>query len=354
MLTPTPRRLRTATLAALGGALVITPLLAQQRDRLPRECRAEIVRLCGTDRSQMRSCLIERRGELSDRCASELQDRVRDRLGDRAGARDGAGRAAAKRTGEEFAYGLAPLQRLDFWRGEGERAPLILFVHGGGWKRGDKAMMEGSAKLSHWREQGYAVASVNYRLVPQATVEQQAADVAAALAYLLKDADRLGIDASRVVITGHSAGAHLVALVGTDERYLRAAGLSFADIDGVLPNDGAAYHVPSQMGENAVLLGDTYEQAFGTDPERQLALSPTAHAAAPNAPAFLLIHVERPDGIRQAKGLEDALRAAGTRVERRQFAGTGLSGHRDINQKLGEADYPATAVVDAWLRNVLR
>ena len=347
-----PRRLRVATLAALGGMLVITPVLAQQRERLPRQCRVEIVRLCGTDRAQMRSCLTEKRDQLSDRCKTELHDRVRELVLERGG--EGRMDRAAARTGEEFAYGSAPLQRVDYWRGAGERAPLILFVHGGGWQRGDKSMMEGSAKLSHWREQGYAVASVNYRLVPEATVEQQAADVAAALAHLLKDADRLGIDASRVVITGHSAGAHLVALVGTDERYLRGAGLSFADIDGVLPNDGAAYHVPSQMGENARIMGDTYEQAFGTDRDRQRALSPTVHAAAPNAPAFLLIHVERDDGIRQAEGLEDALKAAGTRVERHQFAGNGLAGHREINQRLGETDYPATAVVDAWLRSVLR
>ena len=81
-------------------------------------------------------------------------------------------------SGTEYAYGAATLQRLDYWPGSSRQAPLVVFVHGGGWKQGDKKMMHGSAKLSHWQEQGYAVVSLNYRLVPDATVEQQAADKA--------------------------------------------------------------------------------------------------------------------------------------------------------------------------------
>jgi acetyl esterase/lipase len=201
--------------------------------------------------------------------------------------------------------------------------------------------------------QGYAFASIDYRLVPAATVEQQAADVAAALAYLLKRAGELGIDPSRVVLTGHSAGAHLVALVGTDERYLRAEALSFADIDGVMPNDGAAYDVPVQMAQAGRFMAGTYEQAFGTDPARQKVLSPTLRAAAPNAPAFLLLHVQREDGVAQNRTLADALRRAGTAVEVGSFPGEGRQGHADINRKLGEPDYPATPVMDAWLAKVL-
>ncbi|WP_436278044.1 alpha/beta hydrolase [Parerythrobacter lacustris] len=275
------------------------------------------------------------------------QRQVGDRIGNRASAQDRDVSGA-----QEVAYGSAALQKTDFWRGSGDKAPLVLFVHGGGWKRGDKQMMATSAMLPHWQAAGYAVASANYRLVPDATVEQQAADVAAAFAHFRTNAKALGIDPERIVLVGHSAGAHLVALVGTDPQYLAVHDLKLSHIAGVLPNDGAAYDVPSQMGENAMLLGDTYQQAFGTDPERQKALSPTRHAAAPNAPNFLLIHVQRQDGVRQAKGLEAALQAAGTNVERREFEGEGLRGHMEINRKLGDPDYPATAVVDSWLKRV--
>lgn len=262
--------------------------------------------------------------------------------------------SAAAGGSRELAYGTAPLQRLDYWSAGRRDAPLVVFVHGGGWKRGDKSMMKGSAKLSHWREQGYAVASLNYRLVPDATVEQQAADVAAAVAYLKANSARLGFDGQRIALVGHSAGAHLVALVGTDPQWLRGAGLSMDDVDGIVPLDGAAYDVPAQMGENARLLGDTYEQAFGTDPARQRALSPTFHAAAPNAPAFLILHVQRKDGTAQSKSLGDALRKAGTPATVEGFPGRGLKGHMEINRKLGEADYPATPVVDGFLRAIFR
>lgn len=78
-----------------------------------------------------------------------------------------------------YAYGAASLQRLDFWRAApGKPAPLILFVQGGGWKRGDKQTATGRQKVEHLVSQGYAFASIDYRLVPAATVKQQAAHVA--------------------------------------------------------------------------------------------------------------------------------------------------------------------------------
>ena len=250
----------------------------------------------------------------------------------------------------EHSYGPDRLQRLDYWAGKTRNAPLVVFVHGGGWKRGDKRMMAGSAKLAHWQAQGYAVASVNYRLVPDATVEQQAADVATALAWLSDNADALGFDGGRIVLVGHSAGAHLAALVGTDPQWLRGVGMDLSDLAGVIPLDGAGYDVPAQIDENARLMGDTYQQAFGTDPVRQRALSPTFHAAAPNAPAFLILHVQRADAAAQSRALGEALRKAGTPAKVQGFAGRGLRGHMEINRQLGEPDYPATAVVDDFLK----
>jgi len=345
-----------ALIAVAAVAVLASPILAQQRregERIASECRAEIVKLCGDDRSQMRTCLRERYTELSEGCQSELRARMEARRGARSERSDPAAGAQALAP-QTLAYGSDSLQALDLWVPDGAMpAPLVLFVHGGGWKRGSKSNAVGRALPGHMLAQGYAFASIDYRLVPAATVEQQAADVAAALAYLLKRADALGIDRSRVVLTGHSAGAHLVALVGTDERYLRAVGLSFADIDGVMPNDGAAYDVEKQVAQAGRFMAGTYKEAFGTDPARQRALSPTAHASAPNAPAFLLIHVQREDGVAQNKALADALRRAGTAVEVGSFPGEGLRGHMEINRKLGEPDYPATPVMDAWLKKVL-
>ena len=262
--------------------------------------------------------------------------------------------AVSRETGDKQAlsYGSDALQTVDYWAGPSLDAPLVVFVHGGGWSRGDKRMMQGSEKLAHWRERGYAVASVNYRLVPEATVEQQAGDVAAAVACLKTHSAALGFDRERIALVGHSAGAHLVALVGTDPAFLRSAGLTFADIDGIVPLDGAAYHVPQQLEEGPRIMGRRYRQAFGENAARQARLSPTSQAAAPNASEFLILHVQRPDGIRQSEALGAALRRAGTSAEVRGFSGTGLSGHAEINRRMGDPAYPATPVLDAFLARV--
>lgn len=265
-----------------------------------------------------------------------------------------AGEQTEPATGDPvvLSYGPDPLQTIDLWPSAAVDPELVVFVHGGGWSRGDKSMMHGSEKLRHWQGEIFTVASLNYRLVPDATVEQQAADVAAAVALLKAQADVWGFDAGRIALVGHSAGAHLVALVGTDERYLRGAGLSFADLSGIVLLDGAAYDVPAQLEEGPRIMRQTYRRAFGTDPARQARLSPTAQAAAPNAPAFLILHADREDGARQSEALAAALRRAGTSAEVHGFAGTGLRGHAEINRRLGDEDYPATDVVDAFLARI--
>ncbi|MFM5917384.1 MAG: alpha/beta hydrolase [Novosphingobium sp.] len=281
-----------------------------------------------------------------------------DRLRERIAARQAGGEAREKTPQppgkQTLSYGSDKLQVLDYWPAQSgnKRAPLVIFVHGGGWKRGSKDTASGPYKAPHYTGEGYAYAAINYRLVPDNTVENEAADVARSVKYLIDHAAQLGFDPNRIVLMGHSAGAHLVALVGSDEQYLKAAGLSFANIDGIIPIDGACYDVPRQIKEGGNFMHDTYLQAFGEDPVRQRALSPVFHAEAPNAPSFLLLHVQRKDGIAQAKELEAALIKGGTRTQRNEFPGQGLKGHGEINRELGNPDYAATPVVDNWLKQV--
>ena len=254
----------------------------------------------------------------------------------------------------EFAYGADALQKLDFWpAAAAQPAPLVVFVHGGGWKRGDKRTATGMQKVEHLTNEGFAFASINYRLVPAATVEQQAADVAVAVAWFRRHAVRLGIDASRIVLMGHSAGAHLVALVGTDAQYLAAAGLSLSDLRGVIALDGACYDVPRQLAAAGPFMRGTYTEAFGSDAGRQRALSPALQELTPGVPAFLIAHIDRADGRAQSEAFAKALMQAGISTEVYGVDGTGLLGHLEINRSLGRADYPVTAVVDAWLRKLL-
>ncbi len=289
--------------------------------------------------------------------AARPGDRIRAALAARMMRDDGPDQAVP---GETLRYGADQAQSLTVWRARGVPgpAPLVVYVHGGGWSRGSKDNATGRWKIEHFPSDGYAFATIDYRLVPGATVEDEAADVAHALKALLDRAAALGIDPGRVVLMGHSAGAQLVALVGTDERYLKGAGLSFGNLAGMVPIDGAAYDVPAQMRDGPAIMQSTYAAAFGTDPARQRALSPTAAAAAHpfapgHAPHFLLVHVQRPDGVRQAEALEAALKAAGAPVERASFDGTGLIGHMTVNRRLGDPAYPATGAVDRWLKRLL-
>jgi arylformamidase len=247
----------------------------------------------------------------------------------------------------ERAYGPDPRQRLDFTPAEARGAPLVLFVHGGGWSMGDKRMAAHMA--AHFHGAGYAFAAVNYRLVPDASVDQQAADVAAALASLLADARALGIDRNRIMLIGHSAGAHLAALVGTDPFYLGARHIPIGAIGGVVLLDGAGYDVPLQMAAAGPFLRRLYVAAFGTDPAFQRRVSPIAHAAAPNAGQFLILHIaSRPDSAAQASDLAAALRAAGT------SAGVDSidNSHAEIFRQFGEGGHRATQLTDAFAARI--
>lgn len=254
----------------------------------------------------------------------------------------------AVRTAATYPYGADERQALDFYptTTPGEQ-PLIVFIHGGAWQFGDRGLSRRTGKAKHFPEEGYHLASVGYRLVPDVTVEQQAADLASAIRFLIDRADALDIDTRRIVLMGHSAGAHLAALVATDPRYLASVKMKPSDIAGVIGLDGAAYDAGKVDGG---LLGlFLYSGPFGNDAARRAALSPVYHAETPNAGSFLLLHVRRPDSIAQANALEQALSAAGTEVARQQFEGSGLSGHLEINNRMGDPAYAATSAVDEWL-----
>jgi acetyl esterase/lipase len=299
---------------------------------LPEECRTPAFRDCLSTGENRRACFREVMQSLPDSCRKAISDRA-------------AGQAEAlPATFKEHAYGSDERQKLDLARPAGAaKAPVLLFVHGGGWSIGDKRLGSG-LKGQHFLGQGWAFASTNYRLVPKATVENQAADVASAVAFLRRQP---GLDPQQIVLMGHSAGAHLAALVATDPSYLRAAGVPMEAIRGVILLDGAGYDVAKQMAEPRNLVRTMYEQAFSSDPARQAKLSPVSHAAAPNTTNWLILPVaNRRDSLGQSEALAAALRAAGAKAEVKPQAG---KSHASINRELGASGDSTTAVVDRWM-----
>ncbi len=333
----------------LGLAVTISVLAtgaAMAQDQLDRSCRREIIQLCGFDRSMIRACVREKAKQLSPDCQLALLKRLEQRSEARAPVSGGS----------EMAYGADAKQKLDFWppivSNTVSRPPLVIFVHGGGWSIGDKGSGTG-AKAEHFTKLGYAFASLNYRLVPATDPAGQAADIASAIAYLRGQANTLGFDPDRIMIMGHSAGAHLVALVSSDERYFAKAGVPLSAIKGSVLLDGAGYDVPKQMAENGAgpMIGKMYVEAFGTDKAKQQRLSPITYAPAPNAANWLLIHdANRADSGEQSRALGSALAKAGARTRVLPIPD---SSHLKINNDLGSGDNFITQQVDAFVKAVL-
>ena len=341
-----------ALLALSVAAVLATPILAQRRggERLPPECREEIMKLCGSDRTQIRTCLREKYAELSEGCAAQLRERMQERRGAGDGAGMGArmGQYGSGKVSSTVVYGEHLRQQVDVYTPDDAvgDAPLVVFIHGGGWQIGNRSMVQ--AKPQHFKDQGYVFASAGYRLLPDAPVEQQAADIGAALRALRGQAESGGFDPDRIVLMGHSAGAHLAALVATDPQY---AGDALAAIKGVVLLDGAGYDVAEAAARPSMELPTLYKDVFGTDPARQKALSPMTHVGGKDAPHWLALYVaERPGSKAQSEALAGALAKVGKDASAVAIIGTD---HGRMNRELGtEAGKAQTEAVDAFLKRV--
>lgn len=276
---------------------------------------------------------------------------------------DPAGRAVdgtatgAQRLGD-VPYGPDPRHRMDVYlpagavpgavpQPPGRGAPVVFMVHGGAWSLGDKA--HGRVvheKVGRWVPRGLVLISVNYRLVPAVNVLQQAHDVATALATAQRHAPQWGADASRFILMGHSAGAHLVALLNAHPALAASAGAR--PWLGAVALDSAALDVPRVMAARHPPL---YDRVFGDDPAFWRSASPY-HALlgnpAPPPPFLLVCSTRRADGAcPQAQALADRVNAQGGRAE---VLPQPLS-HGDINARLGqEGDY--TRAVERFMASL--
>lgn len=233
----------------------------------------------------------------------------------------------------------------------GGNHPVVVWIHGGGWRRGDKSAVQ--RKPQAFVDKGFVFVSVNYRFVPQVTVKEMAGDVAKAIRWVHDHARKYGGDPETVFVAGHSAGAHLAALVCTDESYLKAEKLSLSNIKGCIPVDTAVYDVAKQIQSRGRLRAGVYTSAFGRNAKTQKSLSPIAHVAnGRHIPPFLILHVaRRPDSTAQSQAFAKALQAAG--VEARTVPGRNKT-HGTINRELGLADDEPTKAVFGFLDDVLK
>lgn len=155
-------------------------------------------------------------------------------------------------------------------------APVVVFFYGGGWKHGtrDQYRFVGS-RLA---EQGVLAIVADYRTFPSTTFPGFVEDGARAVAWSRQHAVEYGGDAGRLFVAGHSAGAQIAALIGTDARYLLVNGMKPLDLAGVIGLSG-----PYDFG-----IDDEYAPVFG--PREQWPLAQAVNFVDGDEPPFLLIH----------------------------------------------------------------
>jgi acetyl esterase/lipase len=242
------------------------------------------------------------------------------------------------------------LVSVDVYRRPGATdCPVLVWVHGGGWRTGDKAGKSIETKVDFAGELGAVLVAVNYRLVtPDGEVRWpvMGQDVAAAVAWVIEHASELGVDPDRVALMGHSAGAHLVSIVATDPELLAAAGASREDVRCVVSLDSAAYEItPAEVRTTPL-----FAAAFGDDPATLAAASPIVQAREhpTGLPDVLVVTRGPPARVAEADEYAAAIRAGGAAA---QLVDAGGYTHEQVNTQLG---VPSESVVTPPTRDFLR
>jgi lambda family phage minor tail protein L len=271
--------------------------------------------------------------------------------------------------------------------------PIVVYIHGGGWAVGDKANIGDKGTL--FLNNNYIFVSINYRLSPasapvdittwnasrikHATHIQDCAD---ALKWIYDNIEDYGGNNENIVIIGHSAGAHLAALLATNQTYLSGTGFPISSIKGVVANDTEGYDILDQIlnptggGEaGSVTPQVLYQNAFGIYPDVAVTGTPSpvtidfpntstaqlsyATASPQNnvsASTLPILVISRGASDRRTKqsSFYNALVAVGIAASKIIIYPDSTSyTHSEINQSIGSAqDPPAGKVLPAGVSNV--
>ena len=182
---------------------------------------------------------------------------------------------------------------LDLYLPKGKKdVPVLFFVHGGAWRQGDKDFLGMYSSFGQfWARQGVATVVMNYRLSPAYKHPAHIEDVAAAFAWTRKNITRYGGRPEQIIVSGHSAGGHLVSLLATDERYLQPHGLTPRAICAAVPISGVFQLIAEHSDYSKV--NTVYVQVFGQDQSLVKTASPITHVGSCTHPPFLIIYADK-------------------------------------------------------------
>jgi acetyl esterase/lipase len=233
------------------------------------------------------------------------------------------------------------LDKLDLYLPAGTTGvPVIVWIHGGALTQDDKNLEVATGQ--RFAQAGIATATVNYRLSPAVSHPAHVQDAAASFAWVKKHIAEYGGDPNQVFLVGHSAGAYLAQLLVTDERYLKAHGLSARDVRGVVPI--SAFFWVEKEG----VAPDRPKSVWGTDPQVWIDASPAHHLRA-NLPPTLIIYADRDEPWRRQQNVDmaSAMKAAGSAAV--DVVMIPDRTHMGIWHRLGEAGDPASERVIAFV-----
>jgi arylformamidase len=211
----------------------------------------------------------------------------------------------------DLPYGPNAKNKLDVYQPSACRGdcPVVIWVHGGGWRHGTKRQRNSEKFLTAWANNNIVMVSIDYRLTPEAVHPDHIQDVASATAWVKKNISRYGGNPARINLAGHSAGAHLVALAGTSATYLSAVGMDPSELKGVFPIDTAGH----DLNNVPLPVKKMVRDAFGTDPAVVREASPVYNVIKGRKyPPFILAAAKvRSDAVKTNEDLARRLQAVG-------------------------------------------
>lgn len=237
--------------------------------------------------------------------------------------------------------------RLDVYApADGPGLPVVVFIHGGAWRFGDRdTRFDTYQKLGRkLAARGIITVVPSYRLAPEHKYPSFVQDAARAVRWVQDNIESHGGNPRRLVLMGHSAGAHIAALLAADPRWLEEAGADPAHIAGVIGISG-----PYDIVATENKMSRMVHSAFGDDPKTWRDASVGTHVGESALPPFLLAVASRdPESLHQhALELIAAIRKTGGRV--RRFEAKGRN-HFSVIVRLGDEDDPLGDAVEAFAK----
>lgn len=227
--------------------------------------------------------------------------------------------------------------------------PVLFWVHGGGWRTGDKRhRIDGKQQMA--ARHGWVLVSVNYRLTDEANDVRwpdHGDDVRDAISFVLGNANEYGIDPAAVGVMGHSAGGHLAAFTAVDPDAHRAV------TDCLVVLDTEAFDLTAKMASDEGEVKGMIVAAFGTDPAVWAAASPTLLLGETRGPLADTVVVTRGSETRRRIAADFAAAVAGAGGTA-TVIDAGNYSHLDVNARVGDrSDEVVGAPVEDFLVSCL-